>query len=101
MQRREAALARIEKRPVDKLLESDFLLGVFDGHRMGALRFKTEAEGPFLNDNKEMATPPWTSLGELEDASLKFEEGNIDDPDYVKWINMLIAPGIFFRRCKA
>ena len=93
MQRREAALARIEKRPVEKLLESDFLLGVFDGHRMGALRFKTEAEGVFLNDNKEMATPPWTSLGELEDASLKFEEGNIDDPDYVKWINMLIAPG--------
>lgn len=93
MQRREAVLARIQKRPVEKLLESDFLLGVFDGHRMGALRFKTEVEGPFLNDNKEMATPPWTSLGELEDASLKFEEGNIDDPDYVKWINMLIAPG--------
>jgi len=93
MQRREAALARIEKRPVEKLLESDFLLGVFDGHRMGALRFKTEVEGVFLNDNKEMATPPWTFLGELEDASLKFEEGNIDDPDYVKWINMLIAPG--------
>ena len=93
MQRREAALARIEKRPVEKLLESDFLLGVFDGHRMGALRFKTEAEGAFLNDNKETATPPWTSLGELEDTSLKFEEGNIDDPDYVKWINMLIAPG--------
>ena len=93
MQRREAALARIEKRPVEKLLESDFLLGVFDGHRMGALRFKTEAEGPFLNDNKEMATPPWTSLGELEDASLKFEEGNIDDPNYLRWISMLIAPG--------
>ena len=93
MQRREAALARIEKRPVEKLLESDFLLGVFDGHRMGALRFKTEAEGVFLNDNKEMATPPWTSLGELEDASLKFEEGNIDDPNYLRWISMLIAPG--------
>ena len=93
MQRREAALARIEKRPVEKLLESDFLLGVFDGHRMGALRFKTEAEGVFLNDNKERATPPWTSLGELEDASLKFEEGNIDDPNYLRWISMLIAPG--------
>lgn len=93
MQRREATLARIENRPVEKLLESDFLLGVFDGHRMGALRFKTESEGPFLNDNKEMATPPWTSLGELEDASLKFEEGNIDDPDYLRWIDMLIAPG--------
>lgn len=93
MQRREAAMARIEKRSAEKLLESDFLLGVFDWHRMGALRFKTEAGGPFLNNNKEMATPPWTSLRELEDASLKFEEDNIDDPDYLKWINMLIAPG--------
>jgi len=93
MQRREAALARIEKRPVEKLLESDFLLGVFDGHRMGALRFKTAVEEPFQNDNKEMASPPWTSLGELENASLKFEEGNIDDPSYLRWINMLIAPG--------
>jgi serine/threonine-protein kinase HipA len=93
MQRREAAMARIEKRSAEKLLESDFLLGVFDGHRMGALRFKTEQDGPFLNDNKEMATPPWTSLRELEDASSKFEEDNIDDPDYLKWINMLIVPG--------
>lgn len=93
MQRREAAMARIEKRTAEKLLESDFLLGVFDGHRMGALRFKTEQDGPFLNDNREMATPPWTSLRELEDASSKFEEDNIDDPDYLKWINMLIAPG--------
>lgn len=93
MQRREAAIARIEKRGADNLMESDFLLGVFDGHRMGALRFKTEAGGPFLNDNKEMATPPWTSIRELEEASLKFEEDDIDDPDYLRWINMLIAPG--------
>jgi serine/threonine-protein kinase HipA len=40
MERREAALARNEKRPEKKLLESDFLLGVYDGNRMGALRFK-------------------------------------------------------------
>jgi len=93
MQRREAAMARLEKRVPEKLLESDFLLGVFDGHRMGALRFKTDAGGPFLNDNKNMATPPWTSLRELEEASLKFEEDNIDDPNYLKWISLLIAPG--------
>ncbi len=93
MQRREAAIARNEERTPKKLLESDFLLGVFDGHRMGALRFKTSAEGSFLNDNKEMASPPWTSLRALEQASLKFEEDNIDDPDYLKWISMLIAPG--------
>ncbi|MBC7889190.1 MAG: type II toxin-antitoxin system HipA family toxin [Ferruginibacter sp.] len=93
MQRREAAIARIEKRAPKKLVESDFLLGVFDRHRMGALRFKTAPQGPFLNDNKEMASPPWAMLRDLEEASLKFEEGNIDDPDYLKWIGMLIAPG--------
>jgi len=36
MQRREAAMARSEGRTVRELLESDYLLGVFDGHRMGA-----------------------------------------------------------------
>ena len=40
-----------------------------------------------------MASPPWTSLRELEEASLKFEEDNIHDPEYLKWIDMLIAPG--------
>lgn len=93
MQRREAAVAKQEERPVKKLLESDFLLGIFDAHRMGALRFKTEEEGPFLNDNKTMATPPWTSLRELEYASLQFEKDDTHDPAYLKWLSLLIAPG--------
>ena len=93
MQRREAAMARMEGRAARELLESDYLLGVFDDHRMGALRFKTDEGGPFLNDNKKMASPPWTSLRELEEASRKFEEDNINDPEYLKWVNMLIAPG--------
>lgn len=93
MQRREAAIAKQEDRPAKKLLESDFLLGVYDEHRMGALRFKSDPDGPFLNDNKAMAAPPWTSLRKLEHASLKLEEDNTDDPEYLKWVAMLIAPG--------
>jgi serine/threonine-protein kinase HipA len=93
MDRREAAIARKEERVVKNLLESDYLLGVFDGHRMGGLRFKLNAEGNFLNDDKKMAAPPMTSLRELEHASLKFEEDNTDDKDYLKWISLLIAPG--------
>jgi serine/threonine-protein kinase HipA len=93
MQRREAAIAKQEDRAAKKLLESDFLLGVYDGHRMGALRFKLDNDSPFLNDTKEMAAPPWTSLRELEHASLKFEEDNTDDPEYLKWVAILIAPG--------
>lgn len=56
-----------------KLLESDYLLGVYDEARMGGLRFKTEQNGEFLSNDKEYATPPWTSLRELEQASFAFE----------------------------
>jgi serine/threonine-protein kinase HipA len=94
MRRREAALARIEEREEKKLFETDYLLGVYDGHRMGALRFKLEEDGPFLNDIKNMASPPWTSLRELEQISLRLEDDDvIDDPEYLKWLSMLIAPG--------
>lgn len=94
MRRREAALARLEKRKEQTLFETDYLLGVFDGHRMGALRFKLKENGSFLNDNKELASPPWTSLRELEQISLKLEEDDVvEDPEYFKWLSMLIAPG--------
>ena len=94
MRRREAALARKEDRVEQTLFETDYLLGVYDEHRMGAIRFKTDREGPFLNENREMASPPWTSLRELEQISLRLEEDDvIDDPDYLKWLSILIAPG--------
>ena len=94
MKRREAAMARSEKRPEKTLRESDYLLGVFDGHRMGAIRFKEDPDGPFLNDNKTLASPPWTSIRELEQISLKLEDVNAnEDPEYLKWLNMLINPG--------
>src|ERR1700692_3833076 len=51
MKRREAVQARIENRKEKTLFREDYLLGVFDGQRMGALRFKLSADGPFLNDN--------------------------------------------------
>ena len=93
MERREAALARKDKREINNLHESDFLLGVFDIHRMGGLRFKLEKEGNYLNDNKLMASPPWVALRELEHASRKFEEDNTTNDEFLKWVTMLIAPG--------
>ncbi len=94
MRRREAVLARQESRKENILFESDYLLGVYDEHRMGAIRFKIEEQSPFLNDNRAMAAPPFTSLRELEQASLHIEQADsIDAPDYLKWLNMLIAPG--------
>lgn len=94
MKRREAQLAREKGRKERILLESDYLLGVYDEHRTGALRFKTDLEGPFLDNNKLHAAPPWTSLRELENASLELEKDDAEkNPNHAKWLNMLIAPG--------
>lgn len=70
------------------------LSGVFDGHRMGALRFKQYPDGPFLNDNIKHASPPWASLRELEQISLRLEADNaVDHPEYLQWLNQLVNPG--------
>ncbi len=58
MKRREALIARQQARKETPLFETDYLLGVFDEQRLGGLRFKIEADGPYLNDNRFFATPP-------------------------------------------
>lgn len=94
MRRREAINARLENRPSRTLTEADYLLGIYDGNRMGALRFKLSPDDEFMDNNKAMATPPWTSIRDLEYASLQLEKENLkDDAEYAKWLNMLIAPG--------
>ena len=93
MKRREAIRARMEKRKEKILFQEDFLLGVFDQQRMGALRFKLTEDGPFLNDSAELAAPPWTSLRELEQASLQLENETLTDAESLEWLNMLLAPG--------
>lgn len=93
MQRREAQLAREAHRKERRLLELDYLLGVYDGHRIGGLRYRIGGSA-FLDDNTELASPPWTSLRALEQASLHLErDGAERDPAYGKWLRMLIAPG--------
>jgi serine/threonine-protein kinase HipA len=93
MKRKEAIMARRQERKQITLLESDFLLGVYDSNRMGALRFKTEVDGPFLNHEKEFAAPPWTLLRDLEYAALQLEREDLGNEDELKWLNMLMAPG--------
>ncbi|SHJ31475.1 cytochrome P450 family protein [Hespellia stercorisuis] len=91
MKRREALLAKKEERKPKTLTEIDFLLGVYDETRMGGLRFSTEKGGLFLSNDRELATPPWTTLRKLESASLAFEKN--DDGMEEKWLKQLIAPG--------
>lgn len=93
MDRREAIEARLEKRKLKTLFEEDYLIAVFDPNRMGALRFKINTEGNFLNDKQDLAAPPLTSLRELEFASLQLENDALKDKQLLKWINLLIAPG--------
>jgi serine/threonine-protein kinase HipA len=96
MQRREAHRARDAKRKERRFLELDYLLGVYDGHRLGALRFRHSGakEGPYLDDDAELASPPWTSLAELEQASLHLErDPEARDPRNAAWLRLLIAPG--------
>jgi serine/threonine-protein kinase HipA len=93
LQRREAVRAREARRKERHLSELDYLLGVYDGHRLGALRFRIDG-GPFLDDDARLAAPPWTSLRELERASLRLETPGVErDPSYAKWLGMLVAPG--------
>ena len=91
LERRESYRAKEENRPRLNLQESDFLLGVFDESRMGALRMKLAPDGEFLDNDPEYSTPPFASLRELEHAAWQLE--NDDDKDVCKWLKMLIAPG--------
>ena len=94
MERRESIIARKTKQPKKRLMESDFLLGVNDETRMGALRFKLKEAENFLSDNEQIKAPPFTSIRELEQASLRLEDDDFfKDTEAMKWLMMLMAPG--------
>lgn len=91
LNRKERLLAIQENRMPKKLLESDYLLGVYDEARMGALRFALEKDGPFVSCDSNLSIPPFAKLRDLEEASRNFE---IDEnPNNDKWIRQLIEPG--------
>ena len=77
-----------------RLGESDYLLGVHDAFRSGALRYKLPGAGPFLDDRGDSAAPPFVRLRELEAASRAIEEDtHNDDPAADEWLRLLLAPG--------
>lgn len=94
MKRREAIFARQEKRRPNVLNEVNYLLGVHDRYRLGALRFKRTIDGDFMDNDEKLAAPPISSLRELEHAANQVEDnGDTTDPAYLKWLNMLMSPG--------
>lgn len=77
-----------------QLYESDFLLGVHDLYRVGALRYKFEDKGEFLDNRINFAAPPFTEIAALERASRALEN-DTDNSALMgqEWLRMLIAPG--------
>ena len=92
MKRKEAQQAKEKNEKPKTLYDIDFLLGVFDESRMGALRFKTNPNGEFLDNNKSASTPPWSSIRELQNAAANFEHDE-DNDEVKKWLSVLMAPG--------
>lgn len=74
------------------LYDIDYLLGVYDESRMGALRFKLNPEGEFLDHDKATSTPPWSSIRELQNAATHIEKDD-DYEESKKWLAVLMAPG--------
>jgi len=93
MKRREALQARLEQRAPRTLHAWDFLIGVQDFTRQGALRFRPVGTETFLG-NEAMAAPPVTTLRELEAVAWQLSSRRIDDLDALRqWLAVLVAPG--------
>ena len=92
--RREQILAQEEKRLPRRLSSFDYLLGIDDYARMGALRFKEEADGDFINSSPSLRIPPLTDIRTLEAASKEIERSELANelPDK-RWIAQLVQPG--------
>lgn len=91
LRRHEAELARSEARPTRPLTEMDYLLGVSDRTRLGALRFQADPAGPFLAEPTERDIPPLATLRKLESMAVRLDA----DPEVhlEEDIDLLLAPG--------
>ncbi len=92
MTRRATQLTKQAGGMASVLHDLDFLLGVADKCRMGALRFKLVPDGPFLDDDRHTPVPPWTSVGELQHIA-GLVESDKNPKELNKWLVMLMAPG--------
>ncbi|MCC6899378.1 MAG: type II toxin-antitoxin system HipA family toxin [Polyangiaceae bacterium] len=94
MERREALEARHEGRRPRQLGEWDFLLGVSDITRIGAVRLReVGGEGSFL-DHRLLGAPPAARLRELQAIALALDEpGSEERPEYEAWLRQLLASG--------
>ena len=86
--RDERRRAQMQARAPRSMGEVDFLLGVSDFTRQGALRFKEALDGPFLAHGGA-SVPPLIRLGELLNAAMRVAADADDDDD----LRLILAPG--------
>lgn len=91
MKRRAAATAREEGTAARTLYDIDFLLGVLDDSRMGALRFKLDPDGPFLDNSQHFPVPAWAELRVLQHGAELLESDR--EEDVQQGLALLLAPG--------
>lgn len=92
LERREARAARREGRSVRILDDWDFLVGVSDDLRMGALRL-ARPDGAFVAEGRT-AVPPMARLRSLQYHAEQVERGaEVADQEADDEITLLIAPG--------
>ena len=93
MKRREAVEAREQGRTPKNLGAWEFLLGVQDCTRMGALRFSRPDAEVFLADEARSA-PPVARIAELQAVAFELTRKKQDDLDKIReWLKVLVAPG--------
>lgn len=93
MERREAIEANDAGRPSRILRDWDFLVGVNDATRMGALRLLDPLAGTYV-DARELGAPPLARLRELEAVVAQLESPGAEErPEYRQWLRMLVLPG--------
>jgi len=96
MKRRELVEAKKQGRTRRDLHMWDFLLGVQDVTRMGALRFSSvdDTANPSFRANEALAAPPVTQLAALQEVALELSRKKLDDlPLLEQWLKVLVAPG--------
>jgi len=89
LRRAEARRARAERRTPRTLREIDYLLGVTDAIRPGALRFSVTPNGPFLARSDDAGVPPLVDLPRLLAAADRVQLKKDSDAD----LQLLLAPG--------
>jgi|TARA_B110001469_G_C9648277_1_gene329154 serine/threonine-protein kinase HipA len=92
MKRKAVQLAQEKQIKTPNLYDIDFLLGVYDENRMGALRFKLNPQRDFLDNSHDYPTPPWSFIRELQHGA-SLVESDKNNNEVNKWLAILMAPG--------